>query len=234
MAGISASGKLGDDLLIEDRHLLDGTPRRKWDSARPAELQAIILALGDILLAEPVPLMAKFTAGKIINLLGARGAATVESCTSDELSCLQQIKALLAEASATSPSYKSLTDGLLAVVDRVDWFKRRAGAFASVNFEQSHSQGILLGPGALEHRLDVVLGLTFLGPYTRFPDHMQKQARVFLPLSIGEFRFGEEEWKSAGVGDVLFNPASSTCAMRCTQKSLLVLWCHLEGQRHTP
>lgn len=119
---------------------------------------------------------------------------------------------------------KRLADSLGPIIGRLDWYKGRGGAFESVNFHKNHSHALLIGPGGLEHRTNLRMGMTVLGPYTRFPDHDQRRSRVFLPLSAGEFGFGDEDWITASGGQVLFNGAGQGCAIRCTHSPLVMLW----------
>ncbi|WP_132594483.1 dimethylsulfonioproprionate lyase family protein [Rhizobium sp. BK068] len=180
--------------------------------------------------------MAKFNAGKIISLLEKPGPGLAESSRSSDARLVQFARSALSEVCDQSPSHRSLAVGLLAILDRLEWYKGKSGPFGSANFEQSHMHALLVGPGALEHRIDLRIGLTLLAPYTRFPDHHQYHSRVFLPLSFGEFRFGDEDWIYSGAGEVLFNGAGRQCAIRCTGKPLLMLWCHIEryGDGDTP
>lgn len=106
--------------------------------------------------------------------------------------------------------------------------KARLGPFASLDFERSHAHAVIVGPGGIEERNDVRIGLTALAPYTRFPDHTQYQARAFLALSSMDFCSESDSWKKLGIGDVSYSGAGELVALLCTTKPLLMLWCNAE------
>ncbi|RFB87561.1 hypothetical protein B5K11_26880 [Rhizobium leguminosarum bv. trifolii] len=217
------------DLLVRDPTELDSAPKRAWGASRPRELQEVLTSLGDVLLADSVPLMAKFNAAKIIGMLDKSGPILAEPSGMPGNRLTELAKTALSTVCNQSPAHRSLVIALLAVFGRLDWYKGKYGPFGSVNFEENHQHALLVGPGALEHRTDLRIGLTVLAPYTRFPDHHQNHSRVFLPLTFGEFRFGDDDWIYSSNGEVLFNPAGRQCAIRCTAKPLVTLWCHIEG-----
>jgi len=103
-----------------------------------------------------------------------------------------------------------------------------AGPFASMNIETAHAHAIIAGASGLEEREDVTLGLTIMEPYSRFPDHIQYRARVFLALSDCEFLCDERGWQTATPGSAFYNEAGHTVAMRCTSRPLLAAWCQME------
>lgn len=229
MATPSASLKLSEDLLLEVSSGLKEEPEPRG-VGRPAELQEVILALGDLRLANSVPSMAKFNLGLALTLLEKRGPvlAGAHAETSGS-SLIEGARKALADVARLSEGHNRLSVGLRSLMGRLEWYRGRVGPYASANFVHSHLHALLVGPGALEHRTDLRIGLTVLGPYTRFPDHDQHYSRVFLPLSSGEFRFGDDDWVRSAAGEVLFNGAGRQCAFRCTGNAMVLLWCHIEG-----
>ncbi|WP_152976120.1 dimethylsulfonioproprionate lyase family protein [Ensifer adhaerens] len=230
MAASNAALKRSEDLLLEDAGKLESTGVIKRAAGRPADLQKVVLAMGDLFLADSAPLMAKFNIGKIIHLLERPGRVRVDPLPTADGCLLDAAREVLSNVALHSEGYKRFSEGLQSVFGRLEWYTGRGGAFASINFEQNHRHALLVGPGAVEHRTDVRIGMTVLGSYTRFPDHDQFHSRVFIPLSFGEYRFGNDRWVSAGPGDVLFNAAGRQCAIRCTREPLVMLWCQIEGR----
>lgn len=222
----------GNDLLLRTSTARDSARARSRGAGRPPELQQTLQAFGNLILADTVPMMAKFIGGKIVHLLDRTGSIVVGAPPALDHPLLRAIETILREARGGSSAYQTLNNNLLALLTNLEWYQGRPGAFASRNFQDSHLHALLLGPDGLEHRADVQIGLTVLGPYTRFPDHRQRSSRVYLPLSPGEFRLGEDGWLKAGPGEVLFNEAGGEFAMRCTSRSLLTLWCSAEDIRH--
>ncbi|MGO4567968.1 dimethylsulfonioproprionate lyase family protein [Rhizobium sp. 2YAF20] len=187
-------------------------------------------AVGNLLFAAHVPLMAKFTAGKIMDMLQRAGPILTDPAAGSAHShpLVELSRRELEAVSAVAPGCRALVSPLLEMFHQLEWFAGDEGPYCSINFRQHHIHALLVGPGGLEHRTDLRIGLTVLSPYTRFPDHRQFHSRVFLPLSLGEFLFGDGHWAAADPGDVLFNGAGQQCAMRCTATPMVVLWCHVE------
>ena len=65
------------------------------------------------------------------------------------------------------------------LADALVWIRGRSGPFASLNFERAHAHSVIVGPGGLEDRADIRVGLTYMEPYSRFPDHVQRFSRAF-------------------------------------------------------
>ncbi|ACI59676.1 conserved hypothetical protein (plasmid) [Rhizobium leguminosarum bv. trifolii WSM2304] len=220
-----------DDPLLRDPSVEELAPaRRARAGSRPHELQRVLTAFGSLLLGDAVPLMAKFNAAKIIGMLDQPGPCIIErkKFAGDRLDGVA--KEALCEVRDRSKALASLADALLEILGGLEWFRGRDGTYGSVNFAQNHKHALLIGPGAIEHRTDLRIGLTILAPYTRLPDYYQSHARVFLPITRGEFRFGDEGWVASGDGDVLFNAGGRQCAIRCTSVPLINMWCHIESR----
>ncbi|MGO4317908.1 dimethylsulfonioproprionate lyase family protein [Agrobacterium sp. MCAB5] len=229
LAGKSAALKWQEDLLLAGSSLMETRPSRTRRVGRPVELSEIQQLLGDILLAYNVPLMAKFNAGKIMTLLDRAGIVISDTAPASPQPLLDSGREILRKLCQDGGQYGALARGLLRLMDRIEWTRGGGGPFASLDFGRSHLHALLVEPEATEHRTDLRVGLTLMAPYTRFPDHRQYHSKVFLPLTMGEFRFGDEHWLGAGQGDILFNGAGRLCAIRCTGRPLFILWCHLQA-----
>jgi hypothetical protein len=108
---------------------------------------------------------------------------------------------------------------------QLEW-RRRASydETASENFPDGHANAMIVGPGGLEARHDVWLGVSLLGPDVRYPDHNHAPEEVYLVLSKGEFKQGEGDWFSPGVGGSFYNRPLVRHAMRSTDAPLLAFW----------
>jgi len=124
------------------------------------------------------------------------------------------------------PVLQELIRHFLAVEPRIRWRRRPKLDMntASANIVDSHANGMIVGPGGIEEREDVYLGLTLLAPHTRYPDHNHPPAEVYLNLSAGEFRHGESDWFAPGMGGSFYNTPLIIHAMRSTQTPLLAFW----------
>lgn len=107
----------------------------------------------------------------------------------------------------------------------LEWRRRSShDGSASENFTGGHANAMIIGPGGLEERRDVWVGVTLLAPNVRYPDHDHAPEEVYLVLSDGEFRQGEGEWFSPGVGGSFYNPPAIKHAMQSLDAPLFAFW----------
>jgi Dimethlysulfonioproprionate lyase len=120
---------------------------------------------------------------------------------------------------------RRLIDRFRAVEPFLAW-RRRTGCdgSASANFLEGHANAMIVGPGGLEERRDVWLGVTLMAPHVRYPEHEHAPEEVYLVLSKGEFRQGEGEWFSPGLGGSFYNEPGIRHAMRSVDTPLLAFW----------
>ncbi|WP_134725593.1 dimethylsulfonioproprionate lyase family protein [Paracoccus luteus] len=95
---------------------------------------------------------------------------------------------------------------------------------ASRNFPTSHANAMFIGPGGIEPRSDIWIGVSLLAPHVRYPDHTHAPEETYLVLSDGEFRQGDGDWFSPGVGGSFYNPPGIWHTMRSGDTPLLALW----------
>lgn len=121
-----------------------------------------------------------------------------------------------------------LAERLRAIDPLLSWRAGRKGnGTASANYDENHANALIVGPGALEDRPDIWIGLSMLAPDVRYPDHTHPPEEAYLVLTDGQFRQGEGgEWFTPGVGGTLYNEPGILHAMRSTpSEPLLALWC---------
>lgn len=196
------------------------SPRAK----RPEALQQIVNIIGDVLFKSDPPIMAKFVGCKIIHNLQTPMPIEAPKSGSRLLALAEDLQIALAHLAARGAEWRILADCLRSLENGLDWYRGSTGKYASVNFEEGHAHAVLAGPNGIEERSDVLLGISLMAPYTRFPDHVQELPTVVFPLSEGEFRSGSGEWFQSAVGSALYYSAGRQFAMRCTRNPLLLLW----------
>lgn len=103
---------------------------------------------------------------------------------------------------------------------------------ASSNFRDGHANAMILGPGGLEDRNDLWLGVTLMAPHVRYPDHDHPPEETYLVLSHGEFKQADKDWFSPGIGGSFYNPPGIKHAMRSLDRPLLAFWALLVDQTH--
>lgn len=110
------------------------------------------------------------------------------------------------------------------VEPHLEWRRSSGGDTASSNFAESHANAMILGPGGLEDRQDVWLGVTIMAPNVRYPDHTHPPEEVYLVLSRSEFRQDDGAWFTPGLGGAFYNRPGIKHAMRSTDTPLFAFW----------
>jgi hypothetical protein len=123
-----------------------------------------------------------------------------------------------------------LIEALAAIDPHLEWQSRSSGPGASANFTASHANAMIAGPGGLEERDDLWLGVSLLAPHVRYPDHTHPPEETYLVLSEGDFMQGADNWMTPGIGGSLYNPPGILHAMRSGDAPLLAIWALLPDQ----
>ena len=118
-----------------------------------------------------------------------------------------------------------LIERFRAIEPQLEWRRRPTfDATASENFIDGHANAMIIGPGGLEERKDLWLGVTVMAPHVRYPDHDHAPEEVYLVLSQGEFRQSQGDWFSPGIGGSFYNTPQIKHAMRSLETPLLAFW----------
>ena len=120
-------------------------------------------------------------------------------------------------------------DGPLArsfarIEGQLSWGRRKTADPANLAFWDGHANAVILGPGGLEERNDLWVGVTVMAPGVLYPDHDHAPAEVYLPLSAGEWWNAEMPWTDPGHGGFIYNPPGILHAMRAGPTPFLALW----------
>jgi quercetin dioxygenase-like cupin family protein len=161
--------------------------------------------------------------GRIHGALQAPGRAGAD--TAQRLPVCRHLDNALATARAASPPLARVADAFAAVEPLLRWTRRPAsGPFASDNWPDGHANATIVGPGGLEHREDLIIGVSLLAPHVRYPDHNHGPEEVYLVLSPGRFQHGKSDWFEPGIGGTLYNEPNIKHAMASGEAPLLALW----------
>ncbi len=189
---------------------------------RDPALQAVIDRLQQAFAGADLSAPARLALDKVFDRLTAPGQTgrpvtetlPVTSLLPEALSALQ--------AGPLAP----LATALAGLAPQIAWTTRKSlGPTASPGFADAHANAYLIGPGALEDRADVWLGLSLMAPGTRYPDHDHAPEEVYLVLSEGAFLQGDADWLPRLPGQSVYNTPGIRHAMRAGQKPFLALWC---------
>ncbi|MBD8874836.1 dimethylsulfonioproprionate lyase family protein [Roseibium polysiphoniae] len=119
----------------------------------------------------------------------------------------------------------ALAETFRALEPALSWSKRKGTtAAASDTFDQGHANTLIIGPGGLERRTDVWLGVSLLAPDVRYPDHDHPPEETYLCMSRGEFTHGGSDWFEPGPGGSFYNSPGILHAMRSGSEPLLAFW----------
>ncbi|MBB3593836.1 hypothetical protein FHX08_004239 [Rhizobium sp. BK529] len=224
---MSRTTKREADLLITDeKEPVKRRLRERGAAERPAELENFLNSLARAMLDPSASTMASFVAGKVFQKLERTG--TLNQRQLQDTGIPSGLESTLKNAIATGKVCAEIAHCVRRLAHSLVWIRGRSGPFASLNFETAHAHSVIVGPGGLEDRTDIRIGLTYMEPYSRFPDHVQRFSRAFLLLSPCELSIAGESWFSSGTGGVFAAEAGQSFAMRCTATSLLTVWCHVE------
>ncbi|MBB4571719.1 dimethylsulfoniopropionate lyase [Rhizobium leucaenae] len=124
----------------------------------------------------------------------------------------------------SDPALRQLIECFEGIEGKLAWRRRTAHPTASENFADGHTNAMIIGPGGLEERNDLWLGVTLMAPHVRYPDHEHAPEEVYLVLSEGEFQQGDRDWFSPGIGGSFYNVPQIKHAMRSLDTPLFAFW----------
>lgn len=165
---------------------------------------------------------ARRSVGEIFAAL--RRPGDMRSGRGSRLPACDQLEAALAIDTA-DPVLLCLVDRFRAIEPHLQWGRKTSyDATASANFDDGHANAMIVGPGGLEERRDLWLGVTLMAPNVRYPDHDHAPEEVYLVLTPGEFRQGEGAWFAPGLGGSFYNTPGIRHAMRSVDAPFLAFW----------
>lgn len=165
---------------------------------------------------------------RIYGALKAPGSAGTDG--PKRLPVCEHLDDALARARDASPSMARVADAFAALEPSLQWTRRAThGPFASDNWPEGHANATIVGPGGLEYREDVIVGVSLLAPHVRYPDHNHGPEEVYLVLSPGRFQHGESSWFEPGIGGTFHNKPNIKHAMASDEAPLLAIWCLWTG-----
>lgn len=110
---------------------------------------------------------------------------------------------------------------LAAVEGQLRWTPRPGSEGA---FRDGHANAMILGPGGLETRDDIWVGVTVMAPGVRYMDHDHAPEEVYLSLSPGEWWNAGMDWTDPGPTGCIHNPPGIRHAMQSGAGPFLALW----------
>jgi quercetin dioxygenase-like cupin family protein len=144
------------------------------------------------------------------------------------LPACRHLPAALQSAQSGSPQLARLATALAAIEPSLEWKARTtSGPFASDNWPDGHANAMIIGPGGVEDRDDIMIGVSLLAPHVRYPDHHHAPEEIYLAMTRGRFQHGESDWCEPGPGGAFHNEPNIKHAMASDEGPLLAIWCLL-------
>lgn len=179
-------------------------------------------------LAEPAYLASQNRAGEAHRAVGLtfdRLRATVGTDATDAPSTLPVCEHLPAALGAVHASRQVVADALAPLLPRLVWRRRKTADPSNPDFYNGHANAMLAGPGGLEERDDLMLGMTLIAPGVLYPDHTHPPEEVYLALTQGEWWNARMPWTNPGSDGLIYNPPGIVHAMRALPgNAFLALW----------
>lgn len=113
---------------------------------------------------------------------------------------------------------------------RLQWKRRDSSRPDGASFHDGHANALVAGPGGLEEREDLWIGISLLAPHVRYPDHRHPPEEVYVSLAGGAWWNANMEWTTPGSGGLIYNDPNVLHAMRTDAQPLLAIWCLWVGK----
>jgi hypothetical protein len=117
---------------------------------------------------------------------------------------------------------QAVAEALAALAPRLRW-KPRASA-TDPAFRDAHANATVLGPGGIEEREDVWIGVTLMAPNVDYPEHSHPPEEVYLALTPGEWWNARMDWTDPGPHGLIYNPPGIAHRMRSGETPFLAVW----------
>jgi quercetin dioxygenase-like cupin family protein len=108
---------------------------------------------------------------------------------------------------------------------RLTWARRAGSLRGGPAFHDGHANARIVGPGGLEVRRDLAVGVLLMAPALRYVDHQHPPEEVYYVLSAGELHNARTPWHSPGPGGTLHNPPDIRHGLRSGEAPALAVWC---------
>ncbi len=123
----------------------------------------------------------------------------------------------------TTSDLRELGRAIGDLAPHLGWY-RRTGLATGPEFADGHANAIVVGPGGLVERNDVMIGFTVMAPDVLYADHHHPPEEVYLVLSPGSWRQTDGPWHEPGIGGIVYNPPDVVHSMRSGPDPLLAVW----------
>ena len=152
--------------------------------------------------------------------IGGKGSSAPE-----RLPVCDVLESALQVASAGPNPIPELAAALNNLSPRLQWKRRDSSQPNGTSFHDGHANALVAGPGGLEEREDLWVGISLLSPHVRYPDHRHPPEEVYVSLAGGAWWNVHMDWTTPGPGGLIYNEPNVLHAMRTEAQPLLAIWC---------
>lgn len=149
----------------------------------------------------------------------------------ERLPVCDALESALHLASAGPAPIPKLAAALNDLSPRLQWKRRNSSPPGDTSFHDGHANALVAGPGGLEERDDVWVGISLLAPHVRYPDHRHHPEEVYVSLAGGAWWNTNMDWATPELGGLIYNEPNVLHAMRTEEKPLLAIWCLWVGRQ---
>ena len=146
-----------------------------------------------------------------------------DSFTPERLPAYDVLESALLVASTGPAPIPELAAALRDLAPSLNWQRRKGVPPDGTTFQDGHA--LVAGPGGLEEREDVWVGISLLAPHVRYPDHRHHPEEVYVSLAGGAWWNANMDWTTPGPGGLIYNEPTVLHAMRTEEQPLLAIWC---------
>lgn len=193
---------------------------------RRAKLATLVDRLAEAFAGAEVSVPGRAALDRVFSRLAARTGQVTTAEKPEALAVTRNFELTLAPLLIRSDALAPLAGSLAALAPDLIWTTRKSvGPSASPGFAEAHANAMLFGPGGLETRQDLWIGLSLMAPHTRYPDHDHAPEEVYIVLSDGAFLQTAPPWLERKPGQTVYNSPGIRHAMRAGAAPFLALWC---------
>lgn len=190
---------------------------------RHPQLAQLLAELEQVFKESEPPLQLKAAAEKVFRALDTPCQSL--HVTASRLKACDHLAAALDEAEQSgSCALAKAAQSMRAIERELPWAHRKNSEKSGDRFHNGHANAILIGPGGLEERSDVWLGVSLLAPNVSYPFHKHPPEELYIVMSDGSWYREDVGWFDPGQGGFVFNPSNTVHSMKSNDKPLLAFW----------
>jgi hypothetical protein len=140
------------------------------------------------------------------------------------LEVCRYLEAIYSGMAAELSPMPEIASTFAAIEPRLNWMRRSTADPSDKRFYDGHANAMITGPGGIEQRDDVWVGVTLMAPDVLYPDHSHPPEELYLAFTDGEWWNAAMDWTRPGAGGLIYNPPGILHAMRSAGKPMLALW----------